>query len=254
MSRIAILAGTNYEGQSHALRGCLNDMSDIKAQLKKINFEGQIIEVLSKDMTTQNWLSAIEEAVANAKPGDVIFHAHSHHGAQVQDEFEEDGLAEVWCPDDFDWSPERMIKDEQMRAILERLPVEALFVDWADCCHASDSLRTMPFKDEKPRFLANPALTAAAMTHIASTVVDPDYSRCIQLAACRSEQTSADARINGYYCGAFTHYALQVWSVDWYVKYGRLIDQSKQLLSRNGYSQSPEYCGNDINTERFMLS
>ncbi len=251
MKRIALLVGVNKYACGSNLNGCLNDVLDLNAKLSKLGFD-EITILNDADAATENWLAALEELISKGAAGDLLFHAHSHHGAQVKDRSEADGLAEVWCPPDFDWSPRHMIADKQMKALLDKLAPGALFEDWADCCHASDSLRGMAFKGESPRFLPNPEIDILSERQLISHLVVDARPGVVQLAACRSEQTSADALINGRYCGAFTHYALEVWEELGSPSLGALIDAVAPRLSRYGYSQRPEYVGSPENARRIV--
>jgi len=229
-------------------------MEDIKKKLVSLGNIDEIVELLGPNMSTKNWLALLEKYIRDANPGDIVFHAHSHHGAQVSDSTETDGLAEVWCPDDFDWDPDHMIVDDQMDKLLSLLKPGAQFVDWADCCHAADSLRELMFKDEKAKFIPNFDLSSAIM-RITSTPIDPDRRPGVtQLAACRSNQTSADACIGGHCCGAFTHYALEIWGELGSPAYGPLIDATVPRLSRYGYSQRPEFVGTADFANRIILT
>jgi hypothetical protein len=248
-NRLALLVASNYDKSQFALRGCLNDMQMLEDKLTSLGVDG-IVKLLGTDMTTSNWLDAMRGHAAKLSVNTIGFHGHSHHGSRH-------GASEVWCPDDFDGTEAKMIQDKQTRDILKT--VKGRWVDWADCCHAADSIRAITFKDEKLKFIPedrSPILVSAIgqmISSIADTVVDPEYAtNCLQLAACRSDQTSADAKIDGKYCGAFTFYGLRAWDAK--ATYGSIIDKSKALLSRNGYAQSPEYCGSANNADGRMLT
>ena len=252
MKRIALLVGINKYDCGQNLNGCLNDVEALNTKLQKIGFDSIAI-LRDAEACAKNWLEALRELISMGSPGDMLFHAHSHHGAQIKDTSEADGLAEVWCPPDFDWSPEHMITDKQMKAALDMLNISALFTDWADCCHASDSLRGIAFKGALDRFIPNPDIDILGARQIVSHIVVDPRPNVLQLAACRSEQTSADAFIDGRYCGAYTHYGLEVWDEFIRPLNGELIDATALRLSRYGYGQRPEYVGTAENAKRFIL-
>ncbi|OGV36151.1 MAG: hypothetical protein A2020_12160 [Lentisphaerae bacterium GWF2_45_14] len=254
MKRILLLAGTNYTGESHKLRGCVQDTYKLSSKFGKIGIDDRQI-LREDDMSKKNWLDLLLKAVLEAQPGDEIYHGHSHHGTWYPDQSEEDGRGEAWVPDDWNYDTQSLITDDEMDEVLAHLHPEAFFIDWPDCCHASGSLRSIAFGNEIPRFVVNPELPEdTGIVRITKTVLPLYRHNVVQLAACRSDQTSADAFIEGEWCGAFTHYALKAWDDAGNISFGNLIDRAGKLLSRFGYSQCPEYVGSESNMERFMLS
>jgi len=241
MKRHILLCATNYVGQSSALKGCLNDMANIKKWLQKaIGSWDTMLELYGPALTKENWLEAMRQFVAYHKPGDEGLHAHSHHGSRDVNNKKASHFRELWVPDNYPSAG--MISDDDVSAIYDKLHAEARLTDWADCCHAQGSTREVFFKDERPRFLSISDV-ADKLNLLSSTPVDVESRPNIaQLAACRSAQTSADAFIDGQYCGAFTTYALQAQG-DTMLPEGQLIDDSARLLARNGYAQHPEFCG-----------
>jgi len=210
--RYAVLAGSNFVGTPSELRGCINDLNNVR---KMIEPTGVVIlaDLRDRNMTTANWKAALQLAVEKAVAGDVIFHMHSHHGCQVKttDASEADGLSEVWAPDDFDWSPEHMITDKWMASLISNLKPGVKWIDWADCCHAADGLRSLWCQGEKPRFIRNPQVddSECKAFSLAPMVIEGADRKGLLMAACRSSQTSADAYIRGEHCGAFSHFKLQ---------------------------------------------
>lgn len=136
--RYAILAGSNFVGTPSELKGCINDLKDVRAMI-----EGSGIEIIADmrdaDMTANNWKAALTRAAALAQPGDTVFHMHSHHGTQIKDPSEADGLAEAWCSNDFDWSPQRMITDKWMANLITSLKPGVVWLEWADCCLSGET-------------------------------------------------------------------------------------------------------------------
>jgi hypothetical protein len=186
--------------------------------------------------------------------GDVLIHHHSHHGAQIKDNMESDGLAEVWCPDDFNWSPSNMITDDWMSELLwTNLPKGVRYVDIADCCHAGDSLRCLNLymADETAKFIPNPEVQKMKGQEVILRITG--HHSGIQMAACRSGQTSADAFIENQYCGAFTYYFLKAWDQLQNPFYNQLVDRTAYLLAENHFEQIPELdCLNDVSTIEFL--
>jgi len=240
MSKLALFAGSNFLGTPNQLAGCVNDVINVRVRAEAAGF---VVTGDLRDhaMTCANWKAALQAIAAQAKAGDIVLHMHSHHGAQIQDPGEADGLAEVWCPDDFDWSPERMIEDKWMGELIASLAPGVLWVDWADCCHAADSLRALWGPGERPRFIPNPKLFGwlGNLLSRPMVVAGPDR-RGILLAACRSNQTSADTVLDGQPCGAFTGKMLASGALNAPRTYGGLMTETAEALALGGYDQRPE--------------
>lgn len=238
MTRYAILAGSNFVGTPSELRGCINDLVNVRAKIEPSGIT-ILADLHDKDMTTNNWKNAMKEAAAKAIEGDVILHMHSHHGAQTKSA-NGLGLDEIWCPDDFDWSDEHMIRDKWMGDLVSSLKPGVKWIDWADCCHAGDSLRDLWCPNEKPRYIKNPKLINFVSNGHLNPIVAGNDRKGMLLAACRSNQTSADAFINGQSCGAFSHYFLQSLNETPNASYEKLIIRTTQMLGLGGYDQRPE--------------
>ncbi|KAI9295035.1 peptidase C14 [Neoconidiobolus thromboides FSU 785] len=149
-SKKALLIGINYIGTDNELKGCINDVMNIKKFLiYKFNFNPNNILVLTDDQvynpmcmpTRYNILNAMHWLVKEAKAGDSLFFHYSGHGSQQQDTEgdEEDGYDETILPLDFELNGE--IVDDQMNAIMVRhLPFGAKLTCIFDCCHSGTAL------------------------------------------------------------------------------------------------------------------
>lgn len=237
--RYAILAGSNYVGTRNSLNGCLNDLDDIRSLIEPSGIR-IVADLRGPEMTTRNWKAALTEAVQLAQPGDLIYHMHSNHGAQIKDPSEDDGLSEIWAPDDFDWSPERMITDKWVGGLIEMLRPDVMWVDHSDNCHSGDGLRALWCPGESPRMILNERLFGLHLNRVAPMVVSGGDRRGMLLAACRSNQTAADAQIDGRACGAFTHFFLQALKEIPCGTYEEQMVRASQMLQLAGYDQRPE--------------
>ena len=108
MTNRALLVGINAYPSPNRLSGCINDIDDMSEYLQSAcGFEaGDIQTIADKQATTANILAALEAFVASLAPGDRALFHYSGHGAQMptRTSGEIDGLDEVICPVDFDWS------------------------------------------------------------------------------------------------------------------------------------------------------
>lgn len=145
----AVLIGVNYFGTSAELRGCINDVHNLKDFIcRHYGFSTQSMVILTDDQqdpsripTRANILQAMSWLVCDAKPNDSLFFHFSGHGSQVEDldGDEEDGSDETICPVDFEVAGQ--IVDDEMNALMVRpLPQGCRLTAIFDCCHSGTAL------------------------------------------------------------------------------------------------------------------
>jgi hypothetical protein len=144
----------------------------------------------------------------------------SSHGTQVPDGSgdEPDRADEAFCPYDLaekngQWDPNYVINDDELYNLFTQLPESVLLEVYLDTCHSGTGLRAIDMLiGRKPRFLPPPSVEAfrklenrrsVGLRHSMNKAVLPHQ---ILWAACRADQTSADANIAGGFHGAFTYY------------------------------------------------
>lgn len=148
----ALLIGINYFGQSGELRGCINDVNNIKKLIQSRGFRESDMVILTDDQrdpqfhpTRENIIQGMLWLVAGAQPDDSLFFHYSGHGSQDQDQDgdEVDGEDETICPVDYDSAGQ--IVDDDMNAILvQQLPQGARLTAIFDSCHSATAL-DLPF-------------------------------------------------------------------------------------------------------------
>lgn len=250
----ALLVGINkYPGAP--LSGCVNDVLDMGNLLvEQYGFLRQNVRLLVDERaTTQAIRERIEWLVSELKSGDRLLFHFSGHGTQVatrNKDQEIDGLDEVICPVDFDWSDERMIRDKEFSRIFSNIPDDVVFVWISDSCHSGDLNRDMIFGADpmnhqlgvrhypKPADVEWREKAAVEMGLVAQMVLDQNVTL---LSGCRSDQTSADALINGRPNGAFTFCLIEALKEKGMLTLlpDLLYDVHVKLTSRR-YSQEPE--------------
>merc|ERR1711988_890940 len=146
----ALLIGINYFGQSGELRGCVNDVNNIRSLLYSRGFSGdpEHMRVLTDDQrdsrghpTRQNIIEGMHWLVRGAQPNDSLFFHYSGHGSQTYDSDgdEVDGNDETICP--VDYNSAGQIVDDEMNAILvQQLPRGARLTAIFDSCHSATAL------------------------------------------------------------------------------------------------------------------
>jgi hypothetical protein len=145
-----VLVGINYFKSKFELRGCINDVKNVKQFLLTRGFvdnpTGMIVltdeeTAPLKVPTKQNMLNAFKWLVAGAKAGDSLFLHFSGHGGQQKDTNgdEADGFDETILP--VDWERSGMIVDDDLHAILVKpLPAGVKFCVVFDSCHSGTAM------------------------------------------------------------------------------------------------------------------
>jgi hypothetical protein len=160
------------------------------------------------------------------------------------------------CPVDFDWSPERALLDSDFADIFAGIP-KGVGLTWvSDSCHSGNLARTFLCNNlaayRKPRTFPVPADIAwRNATAVESGVQPLGFARSVKhlhgvlLAGCKSEQTSADAFIDGRFCGAFTTALLaRLAEPDGYQKpAAAIVAEANAWLENKGYEQDPQIKG-----------
>lgn len=284
-NRKALLVGINKYSSPSAppLHGCICDINkthDLLTQSYGFS-EGDIRMLTDGQATTANILSNLEWLI-DAKPGDFVFFHYSGHGAQCPtgDHAEPDGLSECICPADFDWSPQRMIIDKQFVQIFSRMPSGVVFNWLSDSCHSADLDRDIarapmstdnvfwpvcrPFfwiwnKLFGPKNIEQTQKTIPTPAHIllklgiaknkghAPKGMSNGLLEVGFISGCKSNQTSADAYMDGQSCGAATYYFLKALrSCPAETPLTTVVDKMRQGLRSSGFSQEPQAEGSRV--------
>lgn len=261
--RKALLVGINDYNGNGDLKGCVNDVTNMRNILKTYyGFNNSDIHVLiDKRATKKNILLRLKNLVKeanNAQGGMAVFHISSH-GSQIRDwdgDELKDQLDEIICPHDMDWDGQ-FITDDTLNEIFIDLHKDVLLEVFLDCCHSGDGLREHTFNrppelgPENPtlnRYM-NPPNDIVCRTEGETEKLSrksfrnsyKDRTHHILWAACRDNQTSADAPIDGTYNGAFTYYFCKhMRESGGHLSRAALLDRIRNSLSHNGYSQVPQ--------------
>jgi metacaspase-1 len=211
----ALLVGINEYRSVRGLRGCVNDVVNIRSVLKQVvGLNNEDIRVVIDDRATKAMIrDRLQWLTAGTKAGDVrIFH-FSGHGSQIRDRENDelgDGLDEILCPHDMDWDG-TFITDDDLDELLQ-VPDGVLLEAVLDCCHSGDSARALGLEagEASPggRFLRPPIDIASR--HEGDNLRAPRKLLARRPAtlwsACDESQTAADASMGGIFNGAFTFF------------------------------------------------
>jgi len=225
-NRKALCVGINqFKNYSDAtLQGCVNDANDMSALLQKLlGFAStDITPLFDAQATKANIMSNLKAMLDGAKAGkySYLVFSMSSHGTQVPDlnHDEPDRADEAFCPHDLaqagnQWDRNHVIVDDELRDLFIQLPPDVLLEVYLDTCHSGTGLKAVDMLlDRKPRYLPPPSWEAFTEVEgkrsrgLARGLLEKGIVHHILWAACRADQTSADAHIAGGWHGAFTYY------------------------------------------------
>lgn len=149
--RRALFIGINYFGQQGELRGCINDVHNIKGFLSRTYRIDEVL-VLTDDQkdpncipTRKNIITAFRWLRRGAKAGDSLILHYSGHGGSVKDTDgdEEDGMDETMIPVDYQKAG-HIVDDEVHDVLVRGLPRGVRLTAIMDCCH-SESMLDLPY-------------------------------------------------------------------------------------------------------------
>jgi len=144
MAKKALLIGINrYRIPGGDLRGCVNDVKNLKAVLSTYyGFAGKDVKTVTDYDATQKRMQAeISRLLSGAKAGDVLLLHYSGHGSNVPDKNgdEADHRDEILCPTDLDWK--NPLLDDWLRQTFDTLPAGVNLTVIMDCCHSGSNTR-----------------------------------------------------------------------------------------------------------------
>lgn len=284
MLKKALVVGINYVGTAHELKGCVNDANNMRDMLVSKGFD--VTMLIEASATTAAMKQAMINLAAGASRGDVLVFHYSGHGSQLPSITEADGYEEIICPYDLDWK-QNVITDDFMKSVFNTVPNGANVTVILDCCNSGDSLDTAVPSDLTPvvpvgavsvvsdnsttvvtanngivttvvtnKFLPPPAVISeivAGQSPVVWSASKDVNATAILVAACHSNQTSADAFINGTYQGAATRSILDAVAQKGDLSYTELIASMQLYMRTNGFTQVPELDGADyLKTDVFL--
>jgi metacaspase-1 len=267
----ALLIGINAYPTA-PLNGCVNDISAMADFLveHKLYKEKEIRMLADSRATTHAIFERLEWLVKDVKKGDKLFFYYSGHGAQMptrSQKGEVDGLDEVICPVDFDWSNEHVVRDKDFDRIFGKIPKGVDFIWGSDSCHSGDliSAPTHYFYKEarkieineikmeklgfKAKFMPQPVdihwRTKIAMKEKITVKKISKYNLAL-ISGCRPNQISRDAKFGNSHHGALTYYLLKVLNKNGLNKpLDELVEETRILLKKNGFHQVPQLEGSE---------
>jgi len=252
----AVFVGINAYPYPNALHGCLNDINDVGAAVVTVcHFDSTGIVVLQDDKATADAIKAtLQKVVAQLKADDRFLFWYSGHGAQLVDG---DAATDVLCPVDFDFTQATSVSVQDLHDIFSRIPSGVNAVWGSDSCHSGDLERDF-YRHGVPKMFRRAASHRgiAAPTKVRTfRDVATTLPNVALISGCRSDQTSADAFIEGRYNGAMTYFLLQTLRAQDgpNVPLTTLVPRVQSALKTAGYDQVPQLSGPPSETRMTFL-
>ncbi|KAJ7257089.1 peptidase C14 [Mycena rebaudengoi] len=234
--RRALCIGINYRGQSHELRGCINDAKHVFSFLvRHAGYKPKDIVVLTDDSphqrsqpTRKNIIDAMHWLVRDARPHDALFVHYSGHGGQTPDKDggEVDRWDEVIYPLDYEHNG-HIVDDEMHDIMVKPLPSGCRLTAIFDSCH-SGTVLDLPYIYDHRGHVNQRALARKA------TAAD-----VISLSGCKDDQTSADTFEDGAAVGAASHAFIKAIEAHPHQSYREFLHNVRVILHPK-YSQKPQ--------------
>ncbi len=245
----------NYPGST--LHGCVNDAEQMSGVLTSLlGFGPDDIKLLRDEQATRaGIMNELTSMVSDARAGKLSYlvFSLSSHGTQLPDmdhDEVKDHYDEAFCPHDLaanagEWDRKHIIIDDELHDLFLKVPANVLLEVYLDTCHSGTGLKAMDLMpDRRPRYLAPPSgaaverVIALQSRGLRRRIAEKQTKNAILSAACRDNQTSADAYIDGDFHGAFTYYwCLEILKAQNKISRAELIKRVNTDLRAGHYSQ-----------------
>lgn len=252
----ALLIGINYTGTRSALRGCENDVYNMKNFLLENGYSSKDIRTMTEDCnrfsnnipTKNNIIKALQKLIKGINSNTDLFVHYSGHGTSVPDRDsipdEDDGRDECICP--LDYSSKGLIKDDDIKKILiDPLPQGVKLTILMDCCHSGSicDLNTT-YKiypgDVKSKFVAKK-----------SNKLPNTQAKVVMISGCTDTQTSADyfgqhpsistRQFQGAMTNAFLNTMKDVKKSGKKESYKRIMKGVNSYILKGRFTQRPQF-------------
>lgn len=201
----ALVIGINYETDSSLLlRGCINDTDTITNILKNsYGYKDHEITVITDHTTIKPTKRELENAfqklVENATNEGMkeLFISYSGHGTFKRDtnSDEDDRQDEALVP--IDCYTNGIITDDELHSkYLSKLPSDVNVFSLMDCCHSGTILDLQYKFNHNGGAYNNGSCVSQQRKKL--------NAKILKISGCRDNQYSADAYIDGKFCGAMT--------------------------------------------------
>lgn len=238
MTNSALLVGVNKYENGNNLRGCCNDVDDMRRILTSVlGYRYDDIVVLKDgEATKSNMLLCLHRMLKKMGKGELGFFHFSGHGSQVADNDgdEADFKDELICPHDMSWVAKRYITDDELSSVFASAPENSYIEVLLDSCHAGTATRCRGV-----RTIISPHngidLPVRRMVRSVEAV-----DKHVLWSGCRDNQYSAEALIDGEYHGAFTYYWTKILYEKPNILRHKLLKKVREELLKRNFDQIPQ--------------
>jgi metacaspase-1 len=266
MAKKALCVGINdYPFKDNDLNGCVNDAHAwAKLLVDHFDFPSSHVKVLIDGQATKAAiLTALEELVIGAEPGDVLVFTNSSHGTYVADSSrDEEMYDEAICPID---CAENLIVDDELRELFANLADNVSLTVISDSCFSGTVTRAIPGfptpDDRRVRFLYPELIGKSVLGNIyrairkGRTKYTESEMKDVLLSGCTDYESAIDAKIDGVYHGVMTYYALKaIQEADYQITYEDLHKRVLELIKSNHYPQNPRLEGRKERKESMIFT
>ena len=252
MKSAALLVGINYvnDGKASRLRGCLNDVCNIKTYLHENKIvDNEDMTILSDDKTSffghvdddPTGYAMVRDLNALAKRSvdddlDLAWFHFSGHGSQLACDYsgmdghrdEMDGKDECLVPSDYKYRG--VLRDDVLKSILRKFNPRTRVICILDCCHSGTGT------DLNYRFISKDEF-------VVENNASPCLAKVLTISGCRDTQTSADAyNVGGMgkFTGAMSSCLLLALKSNPKLNVFELADSMTSILVGKGFTQRPQ--------------
>lgn len=236
----AFLVGINYTGTSSQLRGCVNDVNDLKEMLTtKYNYSSSnILTLTDSQATKQNIMTRLTQLLQSCQAGETLFFSFSGHGYFWNDIYKKD---EIDGKDELIVTVDNYaIVDDELKYIIDTyLKANVTLIALFDNCH-SGTILDLPYQYFKGE---QEMIHHSLSTDTKGTVI------C--LSGCRDDQVSMDAYLEGDFNGALTFNFIELLKSNDSLTWKACVEQLREKLQAGNFNQVPQItCGTqmDLNT------
>jgi hypothetical protein len=260
MSKAALCVGINnfeHLPQSSWLQGCVNDAEDLAGLLEaQYGFPGNAITILVDARATRKTVMAeLIKLMDLAVSGNVrhLVFTFSGHGTRIPDvggdgAFDLDALAcyDIHTNGDT-WETDTIISKHDLFDLWSRLPEGVLLEVILDTCHSGTGLKSLDLlPGRRPRFVPPPTPRSTVRFAVPESrgLRNPlNRGGSTLFAACRADQTAADALLDGRYNGAFTYNFVKSLKSDAELPRAELLRLVSKGLKAGGFDQVAQFTG-----------
>ena len=217
MAKTALCVGINdYPGTESDLAGCVNDARAWEQALRSRGYTTKTL--LDGAATKSAMVTALQDLIGTAEPGDTVAFTYSGHGSWLPDDNSEepDGRDEMLCPHDV--AAGAYLLDDELHRIFSSKKDRVRIVFISDSCHSGTVFKFAPpvGNGHRPRvrflppsrFVKTEAEMAKLRQLTARPVARSKAYPALLLAGCTDLQFSYDAWFGDTPHGAFTYFAL----------------------------------------------